>query len=504
MNPAQPPGTSRARIVRNAGAAIAQVVASGVLLFLLYRFLLGAVGVERLGIWSVVLASATAARVSELGLTAGVVKFVARHRARGHDEGASLAVQTALLTLSVFVGALLVLAWWPIAWVLPRLLPGEALAEALALLPLALLAMWCTTLGGIVLAALDGCERTDLRARFAVLGNFLLLLTAFWLVPGHGLVGLAVGQVGVAALLAVLAWHSLRGQLPSLPALPRRWHGPDFRELLRYGVTLQVGTIAQLLYDPVTKGLLAKFGGLAAAGYYEMASRMVMQLRGLMVAPNQVAVPVVASLHESNPARVSDVYQLTYRIYCYVGPPFYAAIVAVVPAVSLLWIGELEPTFAGMAVLLTVGWFLNGLTNPAYFVNLGTGRLLWNTLSHVAIGVLNVVLGYVLGMALGGNGVVLAWILALVLGSSIVMLAYHREQGLAARTLQLGEGGVLLAWCLVGIAGAWLVQWLLLARVPALLLLVAAAAAFAAVVLLPAWMHPMRRRVSGLLSGAGA
>jgi hypothetical protein len=46
---------------------------------------------------------------------------------------------------------------------------------------------------------------------------------------------------------------------------------------------IQAITISQMLYDPITKGLLVKFGGLDLAGYYEMANRLVVQLRGFIV-----------------------------------------------------------------------------------------------------------------------------------------------------------------------------------------------------------------------------
>jgi hypothetical protein len=52
----------------NAGTSIVQVILSGVILFVLYRFLLITIGVEQLGIWSIVLATTTVTHISNLGL----------------------------------------------------------------------------------------------------------------------------------------------------------------------------------------------------------------------------------------------------------------------------------------------------------------------------------------------------------------------------------------------------------------------------------------------------
>ena len=81
---------------------IAQVVVSSVILFFLYRYLLNTIGVAKLGVWSVVMAAASASRMSELGLSGSVVKFVAKYKAhsdmterkrngsdRGHFHGCS-------------------------------------------------------------------------------------------------------------------------------------------------------------------------------------------------------------------------------------------------------------------------------------------------------------------------------------------------------------------------------------------------------------------------------
>lgn len=239
------------RVVRNAAAATIQVVASGLLLFLLYRFLLRELGIERMVFWSFVLSTTIAARITELGFSGGAVKFIAQHVANGDLPRASRAVETALLVAGGFVAVLL---------------------------PWALASLWFTALGGICQPALDGCLRTDLRVMFAVASSLLALVLAMLLVPVYGLLGLAWTQLALAALLACASWACMRRELRHLPWVPSHVDREQFGVLARYGLNLQAGTILQLLTDPVTKALLTRFGGLAMTGYYEMASRMLMQL----------------------------------------------------------------------------------------------------------------------------------------------------------------------------------------------------------------------------------
>ena len=165
------------------------------------------------------------------------------------------------------------------------------------------------------------------------------------------------------------------------------------------GPIFQIVSIVGMMFEPVTKGLLSRYGGLAMVGYYEMASRMVLQFRIMIVSADQVLVPVIASLQETAPDRIRTIYAESYRLIVYLSVPLFAGLLTAIPVISALWIGAYENNFVLFAMVLTVAWFLNILISPAYFANLGTGHLLWNTVGHVVIGVLNLILGVVLGVS---------------------------------------------------------------------------------------------------------
>ncbi len=495
--------TTRRQLVLNAGAATLQVVVSGLLMFGLYRYLIAAIGVESLGIWSVVLATTSASRITELGLTGSVVRFVARYLAVDDHRNAGDVVETAVLSLAVFVGVVLLVAYFPCVWVLQRVLPAGAVSQGRALLPYALGSLWVTTLSGVFLSALDGCQRTDIRALFNTGTSVLTLAFALALVPGHGLLGLAYGQMGIAVLSLVTSWIWLKRELVSLSVIPVRWKRASFREMIGYGANFQVISFVAISFDPVTKSLLSRFGGLAAVGYYEMASRMLFQIRSVLTAPNQVLVPVIAGLQERDPGRIRVVYQDSYRLQAYLALPLYAGIVATVPAVSRLWVGSYQPQFVANALLLTLGWFLNGFINPAYFSNLGSGKLKWNTISHVTIGVLNVVLGLLMGYAFGGMGVVAGWVVALAVGSSVVLVTFHLDNHIPLAEMFPRENLALLLCCLFGIAAAWLTYRQVQYDSGIFRILTLCPLAFGLAVALPLWRHPMRVRLLGMMRRNG-
>ena len=489
------------RIARNAAFSVAQVLVSGVTLFVLYRVLLVQLGAPRLGVWSLVLAATSASKVSDLGFSVSVVRFVAQQLARGDEARARAVAETALLAAAAAVGLLSVLLFPALGWLLPRFVEADAVAEALALLPWALGSLWLSVLGAIGQAGLDGCQRSDLRGLVVSGGHLLFFALSLALVGGHGLLGLAWAQVAQGAATAAVGWLLLRRELPGLPRLPRHFDRARFLEMLRYGASFQVVTVANLFLDPITKFMLARFGGLGLVGYYEMASRMITQLRGLLVTANQVLVPVFAGLQETSTGAVRAMYLRSYRLMAFLAIPFFALVAAAVPLVSWLWIGRLEPEFVWPAALLAIGWGLNTLVVPAYFANMGSGDLRWNTISHLVTAALNVALGWGLGALAGGLGVVVGWTMAIALGSLVVPLAFHRSHGVPAGELLPADLRPLAAVAVLLAALAWAFGAGLLGGAPGPAGAAGALGLFAAGTAIPAWRHPLRGRLAEAVRG---
>lgn len=489
------------RLTRNAVMAVVQVIVSGGVLFLLYRYLLRTIGSEQMGIWSIVLAAASASRISEMGFSASAVKYTARYIARGEKDKASEVIQTTAITIGVVLACVLVGGYPLIAWLMGKIIPAAHIPNALAILPYALVSVWVGAVAGVFLSGLDGCQRIDLRVLLSMLATVFLLVLTWILVPRHGLIGLAWAQIGQGMLMLLGSWVLLRRELPSLTLLSFNWRYSLFREMFQYGFSFQVISIVGMLFDPTTKALMAKFGGLSSTAYYEMASRMVMQFRLLLVSANQVMVPQVANLHENSPEQIRKAYLDSYRVIFFLSLPLYVGVAAVAPLASELWIGHYEKSFVGYMLFLVAGYWFNTLVGPAYFVNLGTGLLRLNTLSHVAIGILNCVLGYSLGLAFGGGGVVLGYVLALVIGSGLLILGFHRDQHIPLVALFPTESRKFFFVCCAVLLVGWgtfhVLEDFKGMLVKAELILASCTIPVSAAF----WMHPMRMKIGSRIAG---
>ena len=489
-------------VTRNASIAVIQVLVSGGTLFLLYRYLLQALGPDKVGIWAIVLATASASRISEMGFAGSAVKFTAQYIARGETGKAAEIIQTTVITIGIILAGVLTIGYPFITWLMAKFIPVTYLPSVHAILPYALLSVWIGAVAGVFASGLEGCQRVDLRAWVSMLAAVFFLGLSCILVPHYGLIGLAWAQIGQGCAMLMGSRLLLQRELPALPLLPRGWRYELFREMFNYGANFQITSIFAMLFEPTTKALMAKFGGLSFTAYYEMANRMVIQFRSLLVAANQVIVPRIATLHEREPETVQNTYRESYRIVFILALPLYAGIAAVAPLASELWIGHYEQAFVRYSLLLAAGFWLNTLVGPAYFVNLGTGALRWNTMSHVVIGILNGVLGYLLGAVWGGDGVVLGYVLALVAGSSLVVLGYHYEHHIPIAELLPNESKKLFLTCCVGLLPGGII--FNLPDFPLTFLTKAGLSlALSIIIIGPAcWMHPMRSRLMDKIVGA--
>lgn len=488
------------QILINATMSVTQIVVISVVLFVLYKFLLNTIGVAKLGIWSLVLATTSVTQIANFGLSGSVVKFVAKYVARGEDENISGVVQTAALSVAAF-GSCVLLIGYPIAkWVLGLVIENEYLPLALSILPYAFLALWSMVITGIFQAGLDGYQRIDLRSLLLMGGAILHLLLCFVFAPIYGLIGVAYARVLVNMLILIGSWLLLKRCLPVLPVFPYRWNKGLFREIIGYGINFQVISITAMLYDPITKALLSKFGGLSMVGYYEMASRMVQQFRALIVSANQVLVPSIADLKEKTPEKIQSVYSSSYQLLFYLALPLYSFIIICTPIISELWIGHYETVFVLFTTLLTIGWFLNTLAGPAYFTYLGVGELRWNVIGHIAIGLLNAGLGFTMGVLFNGIGVVVAWVSSLALGNSIIYLSYHIKYRIPLIELLPKASRIITIVCLVGILSAFIIRQQFNHNCNTLILNIMILLSFSIIVFVPIWFHPMRKRLTGWIA----
>lgn len=155
-----------------------------------------------------------------------------------------------------------------------------------------------------------------------------------------------------------------------------------FSDFVKYSLKSQVGSITTLLYDPITKFFLAKYGSLDAVGFYEMANRLVTQIRSIIVTANQVMVPKIVETSLNATSNFQRLYAMMFKILAIISTPLLFFFFFFAPFISLVWIGKVEPFFVLSIYTLIIGWYINTLSVPAYISNMGVGQLRQNIIQQ--------------------------------------------------------------------------------------------------------------------------
>lgn len=483
------------RLFKNASFSAVQTIVSAVMLFFLYRYLLSKLGAEQLGVWAVVLSSTSVARLSDMGLSGAAAKFVAKNLASGDRNVASHVVQTASLSIGAVLAILLILAYPILLFVLAWVIPANSMYLAKSILPWAILSLWFGMVSGIFQSALDGCQRMDIRNVILIFCNVVYLISVFWLVPNYGLAGLAKGQFVQSVALAVLGWLAIRRQLSFSAVIPHVWEKALFNEMFSYAVNFQISSIASMLFEPVTKFLLTKYGGLSETAYYEMASQLIMKVRAIVISGFQAVVPVIAGVGNDDQDRLSDMYRKSYRVLNYISLPYYMTFGMALPLISILWVGRIEIRFIVFSSLLCCGWMLANIGVPAYFHNIGTGHLKWNTVNHLLTAFLSIPMGTILGSQYGGYAVVSAAMFSLVFSNLILALVVQKRLRVPLCEILPRENRHLFIWVIVGVILGYLVFFVVQLSVSSFSASILSFTAYFCVSTTVIWLHPYRKQI---------
>ena len=418
----------RPGLLRNAVSAVAETATIGISTFLLYYYAVAHLGVKAIGAWSLAAATASVSRIADVGVGNALMRFVPAALARDRKDEAIAQIETAFATIGALYLVVLLLGEPLMVFTLKATVEAAELPLLLAILPFVLLSFWLSNVGLVFLCALAGVHRYDQRSIASMVGAVVWLVAAVALIPHFGIMGLVGSQVIQSGVVLLLAWILLRQHL-AVGLLPLRFSYAQLRTMLAFGAKLQIASISGLLFEPTTRVILSSWGGLTDVGYYEMASRMVMQVRSLLVSAVQASTPALADLHERDQSTAFQAYSKTLQTTWLLTFPMMAAFAAFIPAIGEFWLGYRSDQFVAFALIMAFAWTINLLAAPGFFMGWASGHLYGNLWGSAVVAAANLPLGILFGALWGGVGVVVATALALTAGSIFILVFNDRLFG---------------------------------------------------------------------------
>jgi O-antigen/teichoic acid export membrane protein len=409
------------------------------------------------------LAGSALLRVGDVSGAGALSRFVAMRSPDNGPGHTRNVVHTVMLT-SFGLNTVLAFAFYMFApLVLPRFIAPEYLGEALALLPFVVGTMVLGSLSIAVSSAIDGAQRADQRAVVLVVAALIFLFSSWLLIPQYGVIGFGIAQVVQQIVILVLGWHVLRRHVSDLGWMPFHWRRDVFGETAGFAIKLNAIGVVGLLFDPLVKFAFNHTGGPGLVAIYELASRLVVQMRGFVIAAATPLVPAFAAHSDSSDVVFRRTLENSIRFISFASVGVALGAVIGAPIVSLIVLEKLSPEMLIMSTVLTFGWAINVLAIPFYFAAQGQGYLRWNFASHVLIAAWVVVGVFLPITVFGHNGLLISTVFGLALSTPVVIFGNSHLLGIhnACRAVRAWLGGAAVLIMFICAVSIWLIFQLL-------------------------------------------
>ncbi len=421
---------SKGHIGRNAVFAAVQAIITAISIFTAYRILTAEVGLEGVGLWSLVVAGAFIARAVDVSGAGALARFVALPHKNGHFVLAADYIHTVIITIfaiNLIMGSLL---FFSSGYLVDHFIEGRYANDARLLVPYVILsAIGLAPLAVTLSSAVDGVQRADQRAIVFAISSLVLLLATYLLVPKMGLIGFGLAQIIQNLFVIVVIWIILYQHLPTIGFFPWRWRKVIFLETISFGLKLQAYSLASLLTEPLVKYFLSQWGGLAMVGLYEFASRLVIQARGVVVAGTQPLMAAASAIEETNGQQLENLLlkSVSFMIWASVVAMFASILAA--PVLGLFLLNQINLQLIYIVSIFAFAFGVNMFSVPFHFIALGRGIIFWNLLAQIITALLVWIGGILLGAQYGVWGILGSLAIGIMLGGGITLFgnAYALE-----------------------------------------------------------------------------
>ncbi|MGX7671276.1 lipopolysaccharide biosynthesis protein [Plantactinospora sp. DSM 117369] len=449
--------TAGRRLTRNSASLIAARIVMAVAGLASLPVLYDQLGAARFGVWALLGGLVAIVALVDLGLGSALVRQVAGALSDTLHRSARLALGVGLVWGLVLwlVASAGTLVGWP--WLARLLQLNELADEARQAALTLLLGLLCDGVALPWRAVLEGTQRYTALAwaggGTAVLGAALAVLVVRL---GGGLLALAVSAAATSALRAALVIAAARRWRPRLRPTLRGARSDELRQLLRYGLRVQVTGAAGAANLELDRFVLSGTAGPTVAGGFELGSRLLNMLR----LPPAIVLLTIFPMAVTRAATEGPAWLDRFHLTATKWLTAFAAVSSALLVVSAdplvrLWLGRPVWWATVSIAVLAPSYALNLLSGATAIVLRVEGRPGQETGYALLSVLLNLALTWPLLHLLGPAGVPLATSIGITVGTAYFVGRFHRTSGRPIGPVLRAVRPSLAAGALAGLAGGF-------------------------------------------------
>lgn len=417
----------RRGVVRGAASSYLAQAIGVVTGFLVTPLVLHHIGREHFGLWVLIGALVSYGTLLDLGISSGVVKYVAEHLARGRVDEARAVATTALWIYGAF-GLLVILLASAASPFVPAIFGIDAEDRQLAIA--------LTVLSGIGVgvgipfstprAVLRGLQRFELANLISIAAT---LLTAAAIVAvvvlGGGLLELVAATVATTFVMQPISIWIVRRTAPSIGYGWRGGRRDLIRPLLGFSSSVWVMQVAGRLLGRSDTVIIGLFLPVASVTPYALAQRVSTLVYMGTNEMTKVLMPLSSEMQASDAkAALRSTFLISTRLTLAAGAGFAVVVATLGPEILTVWVGEQYAHYSTIVTLLAFGIAADALSLPAGNILVGMGRPRVLAAMAIGAGVADVVLSVVLLHLYGLVGVAVATLVPMAFVSVFVRMPY--------------------------------------------------------------------------------
>ena len=428
--------------------AIIEHLVSAITMFVVYKLVIKFLGIELLGLWSILLVIVSLTGIGTSGFASSAIKFVAKYTAKIEYNKLISVIETTFITvfwISSIILFVISVIFYYFKFEMFTIDEFELIKEIYAYIILSYL---IGSLSSVYLSSLDGLNLIYLRSLIGIISKLAFLISSFFLLEIHGLKGLALGLLIQNLITLIFSSFFLKSLIKGLNLLFIRFDKEIFKEIFNYGYKFQLISILQMLMDPLTKFLLKSYGGLASVGYFELIFKFLFHARQLIVVATNTVIPTVASLQEQINNSIKEKFNIIFSLN------FIFSIIILTLTFSLLPIFiafvniEMDEQVSLYSSLIYFGLLFNLFSVAPFVFNLGLGRLNMNLLSISLMAILNLTLSLFFAFFYQGTGVIMGWMSSQIISNILLFLLFIRSQNISPRNI-ISKSDIFLVFTII-------------------------------------------------------
>jgi len=366
------------QLARNSIAGVLRSVVISLSLFIVYPIYISELGTETFGVWVIISAVTIWAQFGALGMPQTVMKFVAASAAKGDKEELLEYVSSALSAV-LFSGSVVILILFIVKGVIADFLhvPQELKASTPLFILFSGSIVFMDFMARSVNSIQSGIGRMDLANLNEVAAKVLSAIFSVLLIyKGYGIWALFFGAMANCLIMLVLGFIMSVYLLGFFPFSVKSIRWGRVRETVNFGGSLTAGALLAMFTEPFNRFILGQYVSLSAAAVYDVASRVVLQVKGVLEGCFRPFVAQSSAYFTSGQdEKIRELSRLSVRLVFLLGVPMFLVLIVWAPELMGLWLkGTVMPGISYAFRGFAFAYVFSLMVTPAYYLFMGIGR----------------------------------------------------------------------------------------------------------------------------------